>query len=313
MPDFTDEKCEGICVRIVLFPGQGSLRPGMGLPWRSHSARTLLSDISDISGVDVARLVDEADKEELVRTDNAQLATFALSAMAGAACGGLNADLAIGHSLGEYSALAFAGILDLASATRLVLERGRAMAEASSLTPGTMVAVLGAEPDVLLRAIASFPGLVVANRNAPGQCVVAGPLESINAFREQSKELGIRKVMALDVGGAFHSPLMAPAQPALITILSATQFHDGSIPVVANIDATPHQDGSPWPMLLAEQLTGPVLFQESVETITESDLEFIELGPGGVLCGLVKRMKPDATLLSIGTPEDVVSNKKELS
>jgi len=181
------------------------------------------------------------------------------------------------------------------------------------LTPGTMVAVLGAEPDVLLRAIASLPGLVVANRNAPGQCVVAGPLDSINAFREQSKALGLRKVMALDVGGAFHSPLMAPAQPALITILSATQFHDGSIPVVANIDATPHQDGSPWPMLLAEQLTGPVLFQESVETITENDLEFIELGPGGVLCGLVKRMKPDATLLSIGTPEDVVSNKKELS
>ncbi len=295
---------------VALFPGQGSLRPGMGLPWRDHPSARIIDEISDVSSVDVRRLVEDAPLEELVRTDNAQLATFALSAMIADALSPLEADLAIGHSLGEHSALHFAGILDLPGATRLVVERGRAMAAASAEAPGTLVAVLGASDEVLAAALERHPDVVIANENAPGQTVLAGSFPAIEALRADAKDLGLRKVLPLEVGGAFHSPLMAPALPALRAALEAAEFAEGRIPVVANVDATAHRGGSQWVELLAAQLTSTVRFSSSVAGLSGSPLDFIEIGPGGVLAGLIKRIRSDATARSVGVPDDLVDEEE---
>ena len=289
---------------VALFPGQGSLRPGMGLPWKDHASSRLLDEVSAFSDVDVRYLVESATIEELVRTDNAQLATFALSAMVADALG-IEADLAIGHSLGEYSALYYAGILDLESAAALVVARGRAMAEASATEPGTMVAVLGASDETLSAALAAHPGVVLANENAPGQSVLAGSLEAIESLKADAKELGLRKVVQLEVGGAFHSPLMAPALPALRSALTATTFAVGRIPVVANVDAVAHRGDDDWVTLLSEQLTGAVRFSSSVAGLHADDLSFVEMGPGGVLAGLIKRITGGAPCRSVGEPTDL--------
>jgi [acyl-carrier-protein] S-malonyltransferase len=293
-------------MRIALFPGQGAIKPGMGLAWKDHPSGQLFDQIGEISGINVRHLVEVADGPELVRTDNAQLATFAISMVAADAIALSGVDLAIGHSLGEYSALTFAGILDLESATRLVLQRGQAMEQASRQNPGSMVAVLGADPEVLQGVLEKFTTLVIANQNAPGQSVIAGSSEELNALRLGAKEFGLRKVLPLDVGGAFHSPLMAPAQDALEEALNDTIFLDGHIPVVANINATSQEGGDLWRVLLLAQLTGAVRYQESIERLPEGPHEFVELGPGSVLIGLVKRMRADATLTAISTPQDVL-------
>jgi [acyl-carrier-protein] S-malonyltransferase len=283
----------------------------MGIPWRGHDSARLLDEIAEISGVDLRHLVESAETEELVRTDNAQLATFALSAVVADAVGLRDIELAIGHSLGEYSALCFAGILDLAAATTLVVERGRAMLEASAVRPGTMVAVLGAEPALLDQVLSNFSTLVIANQNAPGQSVVAGAIEEIEQLRQQAKELGLRKVIPLEVGGAFHSPLMLPARAGLQEALERTSFQTGRFPVVANVDARPHEGGERWRELLLEQLTGTVRFQGSIESLPPDADDFVELGPGGVLVGLVKRMRPEARLAALGSPEDLIDFQGE--
>jgi [acyl-carrier-protein] S-malonyltransferase len=279
----------------------------MGTPWVDHPSYEVVTEISDLTGVDVDALLTTADLEHLVRTDNAQLATFALSSMIADAASPLGASLAIGHSLGEYSALAFAGILERADAARLVVARGHAMLAASSAQAGSMVAVLGADEDTLTRALDGFDGLVIANHNAPGQLVVAGPLDQLETLRANAKDLGLRKVVPLEVGGAFHSPLMAPAQGPLRAALDATEFHHGDLPVIANIDATAYDGDADWRALLAEQLTGSVQFAASIASIDDPDATYIECGPGGVLIGLVKRIAPAATLINLATPDDLES------
>ena len=291
---------------VALFPGQGSLKPGMGLPWAGHDAVELLDRISEVAGVDVWRLLSTTEGDELVRTDNAQLATFALSAVIAraAAAQGVTADLAIGHSLGEYSALHYAGILSLDEATRLVMARGKAMARAALQRPGSMAAVLGASEDEVAEAIAEFPDLVVANYNAPGQIVVSGDLDQLGAFKDGARALGIRRVVLLEVGGAFHSPLMAPASDSLAEALEVARFSTGTIPVVANVDASPHSGDAPWVELLRAQLTGAVRFEQSIVG-TPSDASFVEFGPGGVLAGLVGRIRNDAVVRGIAPPLDL--------
>jgi len=295
-------------VLVALFPGQGSLRPGMGIPWSEHPSSHVLDDIGALCGIDVRHLVEEAPLEELVRTDNAQLATFALSAMISDALGAA-ADVAIGHSLGEYSALREAGIVDLEAGTRLVLARGQAMAEASEEYPGSMVAVLGASEESLAAALEEFPDVVLANENAPGQMVLAGPLAALDELREQSRELGLRKVIPLEVGGAFHSPLMAPARAKLRAALDATEFQHGHLPVIANVDAQSHDGTADWVELLSSQLTSPVRFLASVLAVPDERARFVEIGPGGILAGLIKRIRPGATVRSVGLPEDLLDSE----
>ena len=294
-------------MKIGLFPGQGSLRPGMGSPWVGHPAARVIDEVSDAVGVDVMGLLTTAPLEELVRTDNAQLATFALSAAIADAVrtADVEFDLAIGHSLGEYTALCVAGILSQPDAATLVRKRGLAMADAATTAPGTMVAVIGTEESIIESALGSLPGLVVANRNAPGQVVVAGPTDQINSLREDAKALGLRKVIPLEVGGAFHSPLMAPAAAALRGRLMEASWSPGRISVVSNVDARPHDGSADWPSLLTEQLTAPVEFSSSIERIEDEEPVFIECGPGGVLAGLVGRIRKGCSAVSIAVPEDL--------
>lgn len=288
---------------VALFPGQGSLKPEMGVPWVNHEAFELVDQIAEASGLEVRRLLTTAGLDELVRTDNAQIATFALSLVIAKAVA-IKADVAVGHSLGEYSALTYAGILDLQEGARLVAARGRAMLNAALATEGSMVAVLGSDEDAILSATQDLDTVVIANQNAPGQIVVAGSVEQLATLRDQARDRGLRKVIPLDVGGAFHSPLMQPARQDLNEALAATHFHEGWLRVVANVDAQLHGGGSEWRTLLSEQLTGTVRFSDSISALP-SATTFVEFGAGGVLAGLVRRITPEAEISTIGTPEDL--------
>lgn len=288
------------------FPGQGSQQPGMGRPWVDHPSWALVAQASDASGRDVAALLLDADAEELRRTENAQLSTYVLSLVVHDAVRalGVRCGLAAGHSLGEYSALTAVGALDLADGIRLVTERGAAMQAAADARPGTMAAVLGAEPAVVAEACERAAGDVwVANLNGATQVVIAGDPAAIDEAGAIAKELGARKVMALPVGGAFHTPLMAPAAARLQQALAAVGFSDTELSVVANVDASPHRDGAGWAARLEAQLTAPVQWHPSVERMVADGVTcFLELGPGAVLTGMAKRSAPEATVLSAADP-----------
>jgi [acyl-carrier-protein] S-malonyltransferase len=283
----------------LLFSGQGSQKAGMGAPWRDTDGWALVDTISDGSGHDVADLLLRADDETLRRTDRAQIATFALELVAHASFveqEGKDRDVAAtaGHSLGEYAALTAAGILDVEGGSRLVAARGAAMLSAAAARPGTMVAIVGA-PTAAIEAVltplqAEGVQVWIANLNAPDQTVVAGDQAGIEAATEAVQGTG--KVVALAVGGAFHSPFMAGAERPLRDALTATRFAPGSIPVVANVDGEPHPGGPAWVDLLTRQLTAPVRWTDSIRTMLErAGCEaFVEIGPGSTLSNLVKRI-----------------------
>lgn len=288
------------------FPGQGSQQPGMGRSWVDHPSWALVATASEASGRDVAQLLLHADAEELRRTENAQLSTYVLSLVVHDAVRalGVRCALAAGHSLGEYTALTATGALALEDGVRLVAERGAAMQAAADARPGTMAAVLGADDEIVAEACAKASGDVwVANSNSAGQVVIAGDPEAITEAGAIAKELGARKVMALPVGGAFHTPFMAPAAERLRAALAATTFANASVPIVANVDALPHQHADQWADLLDAQLTAPVQWRQSVERmVADGVTTFLELGPGSVLTGMAKRSAPDAVARAAAEP-----------
>jgi [acyl-carrier-protein] S-malonyltransferase len=279
----------------LIFSGQGSQKAAMGGPWRDTPGWSLVERIADASGHDIAQLLLDADDETLKRTDRAQISTFALEMVILEYCRARNepAVACAGHSLGEYSALVGAGILDLDDAARLVAARGAAMLAAAEANPGTMIAAVGGEPGAVEAAIEPVAEAWVANINAPGQIVVAGTMDGIEAATAALK--GIARALPLPVGGAFHSPLMAPAADELVAALDKTAFAPGDLSVVANVDARPHGGGDEWRDLLARQLTSPVQWSATVTTLA-GDLhcdELVEIGPGKTLTGMVKRIAPD--------------------
>jgi [acyl-carrier-protein] S-malonyltransferase len=288
------------------FPGQGSQQPGMGRPWADHPSWSIVAAASEASGRDVAALLLDADADELKRTENAQLSTYVLSLVVHDAVTrlGVRGARAAGHSLGEYSALTAVGALRLEDGVRLVTERGAAMQAAADARPGTMAAVLGADDDAVAAACEAAAGDVwVANSNGAGQVVIAGDPDAIAEATKLVKDRGARKVLPLPVGGAFHTPFMAPAAERLRAALSATDFGDASMPVVANVDALPHQHADQWRDLLEQQLTAPVRWRESVERmVADGTTVFLELGPGNVLTGMAKRGAPDATAKAVSEP-----------
>jgi [acyl-carrier-protein] S-malonyltransferase len=291
------------------FPGQGSQKPGMGAPWIEHESWELVGEASDIAGRDIARLLLEADADELRRTNNAQLTTFVLSLVVLDAVErvGVSPAMAAGHSLGEYTALTATGTMSFEEGVRTVVARGEAMLEAAEDNPGTMAAVLGLEDDDCDVACRRADGDVwVANFNAPGQVVIAGSAEGVAAATITAKELGAKKVMPLPVGGAFHTPYMAPARDDLRKAIDAVHFRAPDVPVVANIDARPHLDAGEWSKLLSGQLVSPVRWRHGVARMFEDGARtFVELGPGNVLTGTVKRIAPEARALSVATPADL--------
>ena len=291
------------------FPGQGSQKPGMGQAWVDHPSWELVDDISEVVGRDVAKLLLDSDADELRAPRNTQLATFMLSMVVLDAVErlGIQPSMAAGHSLGEYTALTATGSLSLDDGANIVSIRGEAMQAAADRNPGTMIALLGIEDDDADAACRRADGDAwVANYNAPGQIVIAGEAGALERATAAAKELGCKRAMPLAVGGAFHTPYMAPARDQLRSAIGAARLNDLEIPVYANIDARSHQSATDWQSLLSAQLVSPVRWRQTVQNMADAGATtFVELGPGSVLTGLIKRIVPDARGISVATPDDV--------
>jgi [acyl-carrier-protein] S-malonyltransferase len=291
------------------FPGQGSQRPGMGLPWRDHESWELIDEASDIAGRDISALLCDADADELKDTRNAQLTTFVSSLMVLDAVErlGIEPSFCAGHSLGEYTALTATGALGFDDGIRLVCERGAAMHDAGLAQPGTMAAVLGLDDDqVDVACRRADDDVWVANYNAPGQVVIAGSPGGVEAASRHAKDLGAKKVMPLQVAGAFHTPFMTAARERLRAALAQADPRDSDVPVVSNVDAMLHDRAGDWTSLLSAQLSSPVRWKHSLLTLADSGVtDFAELGPGAVLTGMAKRTVTGSRTISVATPEDL--------
>jgi [acyl-carrier-protein] S-malonyltransferase len=302
----------------LIFPGQGSQRPGMGQPWREHPSWSVVDRLSEATGRDLTALLTTADADVLRATRNSQIATFTLSLVIldAARRAGLDATpsaigAVAGHSLGEYTALVAAGVLTAEAGAILVGERGEAMQGAADTQPGTMAAVLGLDPDGVAKACEGVDGAWVANDNAPGQIVIAGTAEGVETAGARAKDLGAKRVLALPVGGAFHTPLMAPARSRLDAALASTAFepaNPATMAVVANVDAREHDDADGWSGRLSAQLCQPVRWRESLGRLSElGATQFLELGPGTELSGMVKRTVEGAGRANVATPDDLAT------
>ena len=291
------------------FPGQGSQRPGMGRPWVDHESWELVEESGELAGRDVAALLLDADADELRDTRNAQLTTFVSSLMVLDAVErlGIEPSFCAGHSLGEYTALTATGALGFDDGVQLVTARADAMHDAGLARPGTMAAVLGLDDDqVDVACRRADDDVWVANYNAPGQVVIAGSPDGVAAATQHAKDLGAKRVMALQVSGAFHTPYMTSARDRLREAIAAADPRDTEVPVVSNVDALPHKEGKEWSRLLSAQLSSPVRWKQCLQELDELGVtEFAELGPGGVLTGMVKRTVTSARTISVATPEDL--------
>ncbi len=281
----------------------------MGRPWVGHESWELVDEASDVSGRDVSALLLDADAEELKDTRNAQLTTFVSSLMVLDAVErlGIEPSFCAGHSLGEYTALTATGALSFEDGVRLVVERADAMHEAGLASPGTMAAVLGLDDDQVEVACRRADSDVwVANFNAPGQVVIAGSPEGVAAAGVIAKELGAKKIMPLQVSGAFHTPFMTAARDRLRTAINDAAPRDTEVPVVSNVDALLHATGEEWSSLLSAQLSNPVRWKHCLLTLAEQGVTgFLELGPGGVLTGMAKRTVDSARTISVATPDEL--------
>ncbi len=303
----------------AVFPGQGSQKPGMGRAlydadevFRETFDRIARADSEAADGRDLKALVFEGDDETLKDTRVAQSALYACGVAAYRAwtARGHRADLFAGHSIGEYAALAAAGILSDRDGARLVRTRGDLMAEAGESAPGAMAAVLGLDRASVESTLATIEGtVVVANDNCPGQLVISGERAAVAAASAALTVAGAKRVLPLNVSGAFHSPLMACAAEAMRPALAAAEFRRGGT-VVANVLAAPPgpflSEGDAWPDLLERQLASPVRWTESVRTLHALGARvFVEFGAGDILGALIRRTEPESTARSIKTPEDL--------
>lgn len=269
-----------------------------------ETARGTFAEANETLGMDLQRLCFEGPEDALQRTANAQPALVATSIATLRAARdelGLSAPAFVaGHSLGEFSALVAAEILSLAEALRLVRRRGELMQTADAA--GGMAAVIGMEPDALHEALRDT-GCVVANENAPGQIVIAGPNDGLARAVRELHSRGARRVIPLKVSAAFHSPAMRPVADELAKEMSRLRFADAKVPVVCNVDGEPHTRGADFPDLLARQVYSPVRWTTVVQRIASHDVKtFIEFGAGSVLTGLTKRIVPEALALSVQDP-----------
>ena len=281
----------------------------MGRPWTEHESWDLVEEASDVSGRDVARLLLDADADELKDTRNAQLTTFVSSLMVLDAVErlGVEPSFCAGHSLGEYTALTATGALGFDDGVRLVVERAEAMHEAGQNNPGTMSAILGLDDELVEVACRRADSDVwVANFNAPGQVVIAGSAEGVARAVVIAKELGAKKAMSLPVSGAFHTPFMTPARERLRQAIAAAQPRDTEVPIVSNVDAIAHDHGDEWASLLSAQLSSPVRWKHCLLTLADLGVTgFAELGPGGVLTGMAKRTIEGSRTISVATPDEL--------
>ncbi len=303
-------------VRVVLLcPGQGAQRVGMGrdLADRFAAARDVFAAADDALDFPLSALAWEGPESELTLTHNAQPAILVHSlAVFAVIRGAVDPSLGAGHSLGEYSAYAMSGCLRVADAVRLVRRRGELMLEAGKQRPGTMAAVVGLDAERVLAICESESGegrvVVAANFNAPDQTVISGDPEAVTRAAERLKEVGAKRVLLLKVSGAFHSPLMTPAQVGLRQELDQVELADPRFPVVANATGEPVTNAAEARGLLAKQLSSPVQWVASMEYAggaVGDEATFLEVGPGSVLSGLLKRIVTDRAAESLGTADEV--------
>ena len=276
----------------------------------SPAARSVFEIVTEATGIDVASLCFESDEAELRQTQNAQLALFTVGVAAFRALIDAAPDLpvraAAGHSVGEYAALAVAGVVTVDQGARLVQRRGDLMARAGKLAPGTMAAVLGLDLDDVAAICAGVDGVCcVANDNCPGQVVVSGDVTAVELASEKLAAAGAKRVLPLNVSGAFHSSLMQESAEAMAAGLGAAQFAEASMPVYSNVTSKPGQD---WADLLERQLVSPVRWRECVQNMLSDGFEtFIECGCGSVLTGLLRRIDKQATGLAVIGAESLTS------
>jgi len=293
----------------ILFPGQGTQTPRMGEPWRGSPVWEVVERAEAALGQPLAHLLLEATAEELSRTREAQLSVLLASLLAWEAIRDqVGAPVAFaGHSLGQITALIASGALTLADGVALAVARADCTQAAADASPGRMAALIGADVDVAEKACDGFEAWV-ANDNAPGQVVIGGSVEGLEAATERAADLGIRRIMKLNVGAAFHTPRMQAAADALAPFLATTPFSAPSAPVVSNADAQPYPGADGWPRRLADHLISPVRWRSSMETLVRLGAEeFYEVGPGNVLTGLSKRtVGPSVKLRSVTVPTDAL-------
>lgn len=296
----------------LLFPGQGSQFVGMArdLVDRYPEARVVLEEADDVLGFTLSRVMFEGPDDELTATRNAQPALLTHSVAVLRVLGERLGPIACtaGHSLGEFSAHVAAGTLSFADALGAVRRRGELMFEAGQARPGTMAAVLGLDDDVIEEVCARVQAgvCVPANFNSQGQVVISGDVAGVREGMEFASEAGARRVVELNVSGAFHSPLMEVAEAGLAAHLAGLSFADPSAPVYANVHAAPVTTGDESRTRLVEQLTAPVRWAASITAMVEAGVDrFAEIGPGRVLAGLNRRNARGLPCLSLGTPEDI--------
>jgi len=290
-----------------VFPGQGSQQVGMGqdVLQASPAARRLFQDADSILGHPLSEICFQGPEDLLRQTENAQPAIMvvSLACLAAAEERGLLSSLTplyvAGHSLGEYTAAVAANALSFEDGLRLVQERGRLMKLAAEENPGTMAAILGLD-EQQAAALCRETGAEVCNLNAPGQIVIGGGIEAVETAMERARSYGARRAVRLNVSGAFHTSLMGPAVAGMSTAVGEVEIRDPSVPVIANGSAEPLTTADALREELLYQLTHPVQWQRSVERMVGGGVSaFVELGPGEVLCGLIRRIAPAATTLSI--------------
>lgn len=278
-----------------VFPGQGAQFPGMGKDLYESSAKAaeMFEQANDILGFRITDIMFEGTEEELKQTKVTQPAIFIHSVVMAKMMEDFHPDMVAGHSLGEFSALTAVDALSFEDALKLVSQRAMAMQKACELQPSTMAAVIGGSTEVVEEACAAVEGEIVvpANFNSPGQIVISGTVRGVELACAALKEK-VKLVTPLKVGGAFHSPLMEPARVELAEAINATVFNQPLCPIYQNVDAQPHTDPFEIKCNLIAQLTSPVCWTQSVQRmITDGAEEFIEVGPGKVLTGLIKRIK----------------------